>query len=198
MVYLAHKKRENRKYERICSSHIIIDGGVGAAGADIQLYGGARQKRALGSFRGAGLLFAIWLGKTNSSLLGNFTKKDGILGTAADFAFTAVMTGLAYYALCSVMGGFIRPLMKSGKPNNPMWRMLLYVLCTALGIALLGYFLYISAAHLVRGGGSAGDVVMIATGIVYLLSGVMGIAQWRGRKRRIARAKEKETGKPAA
>ena len=147
---------------------------------------------------GAGLLFAIWLGKTNSSLLGNFTKKDGILGTAADFAFTAVMTGLAYYALCSVMGGFIRPLMKSGKPNNPMWRMLLYVLCTALGIALLGYFLYISAAHLVRGGGSAGDVVMIATGIVYLLSGVMGIAQWRGRKRRIARAKEKETGKPAA
>ena len=147
---------------------------------------------------GAGVLFAIWLGRTNSSLLDNFTQKDGILGTAADFAFTAVMTGLAYFALCGVMGGFIRPLMKNGKPNNPVWRMLLYVLCTVLGIALVGYFLYISATHLVRGGGSAGDVVMIATGIAYLLSGIIGIAQWRGRKRRIARAEERKKGKPAA
>ena len=75
---------------------------------------------------GAGVLFAIWLGKTNSSLLGNFTQKEGILGTVADFAFTAVMTGLAHFALCSVIGGFIRPLMKNGKPNNPVWRLLLY------------------------------------------------------------------------
>ena len=74
---------------------------------------------------GAGVLFAIWLGKTNSSLLGNFTQEEGILGTVADFAFTAVMTGLAHFALCSVIGGFIRPLMKNGKPNNPVWRMLL-------------------------------------------------------------------------
>ena len=36
---------------------------------------------------GAGVLFAIWLGKTNSSLLGNFTQEEGILGTVADFAF---------------------------------------------------------------------------------------------------------------
>lgn len=144
------------------------------------------------------MLFAIWLGKTNSSLLGNFTQEEGILGTVADFAFTAVMTGLAHFALCSVIGGFIRPLMKNGKPNNPVWRMLLYVLCTVLGIALVGYFLYISATHLVRGGGSAGDVVMIATGIAYLLSGIIGIGQWKGRNRRIARAKEREAGKPAA
>ena len=129
---------------------------------------------------GAGVLFAIWL------------------GTVADFAFTAVMTGLAHFALCSVIGGFIRPLMKNGKPNNPVWRMLLYVLCMVLGITLVGYFLYISATHLVRGGGSAGDVVMIATGIAYLLSGIIGIGQWKGRNRRIARAKEREAGKPAA
>ena len=135
---------------------------------------------------GAGVLFAIWLGKTNSSLLGNFTQEEGILGTVADFA------------LCSVIGGFIRPLMKNGKPNNPVWRMLLYVLCMVLGITLVGYFLYISATHLVRGGGSAGDVVMIATGIAYLLSGIIGIGQWKGRNRRIARAKEREAGKPAA
>ena len=82
---------------------------------------------------GAGVLFAIWLGKTNSSLLGNFTQEEGILGTVADFAFTAVMTGLAHFALCSVIGGFIRPLMRDGKPNNPVWRMLLYVLCMVLG-----------------------------------------------------------------
>ena len=49
-----------------------------------------------------------------------------------------------------------------------------------------------------RGGGSAGDVVMIATGIAYLLSGIIGIGQWKGRNRRIARAKEREAGKPAA
>lgn len=147
---------------------------------------------------GAGVLFAIWLGKTNSSLLGNFTQEEGILGTVADFAFTAVMTGLAHFALCSVIGGFIRPLMKNGKPNNPVWRLLLYVLCMVLGITLVGYFLYISATHLVRGGGSAGDVVMIATGIAYLLSGIIGIGQWKGRNRRIARAKEREAGKPTA
>ena len=140
---------------------------------------------------GAGVLFAI-------CLLGNFTQEEGILGTVADFAFTAVMTGLAHFALCSVIGGFIRPLMKNGKPNNPVWRMLLYVLCMVLGITLVGYFLYISATHLVRGGGSAGDVVMIATGIAYLLSGIIGIGQWKGRNRRIARAKEREAGKPAA
>ena len=90
---------------------------------------------------GAGVLFAIWLGKTNSSLLGNFTQEEGILGTVADFAFTAVMTGLAHFALCSVMGGFIRPLMKNDKPNNPVWRMLLYVLCMVLGITLVVYLL---------------------------------------------------------
>lgn len=88
-------------------------------------------------------------------------------------------------------------MMKNDKPDNPVWRMLLYVLCMVLGITLVGYFLYISATHLVRGG-SAGDVVMIATGIAYLLSGIIGIGQWKGRKRRIARAKEREAGKPAA
>ena len=89
-------------------------------------------------------------------------------------------------------------MMKNDKPDNPVWRMLLYVLCMVLGITLVGYFLYISATHLVRGCGSAGDVVMIATGIAYLLSGIIGIGQWKGRKRRIARAKEREAGKPAA
>ena len=147
---------------------------------------------------GAGVMFAIWLSRESSSLLGNFTRKEGILGTAADFAFTAVITGLAYFALCGVIGGFTRPLMRDGKPNNPAWRLLLYVLCAVLGAALIGYFLYISATHLVRGGGSVGDVVMIATGIAYLLGGVMGIGQWRGRKKRIARAKEKEAGGTAA
>lgn len=149
-----------------------------------------------------GLFSALFLtkpyGEQHSRLLGNFTQEEGILGTVADFAFTAVMTGLAHFALCSVIGGFIRPLMKNDKPNNPVWRMLLYVLCMVLGITLVGYFLYISATHLVRGGGSAGDVVMIATGIAYLLSGIIGIGQWKGRNRRIARAKEREAGKPAA
>lgn len=142
-----------------------------------------------------GLLLAIWTNAKTALELGGYfgLQLSGGAVRTVDFVIIAVVFFLACFGIASLAGGFIRPIKKGEKYDNSIIRMLLFGLCALTGAVCLIYFLVLAADHLIKGGGAAvGGLVMIVAGIVYLLIGLGGIAQWNGRRKRIAREKAEQ------
>ncbi len=139
-----------------------------------------------------GILLAIWTNSKTALELGGYfgLELSGGAVSAVDFAIIVVIFFLACYALASLVGGFISPLKKGDKFNNSFLRLIAFGLCAVVGVACLGYFMFITGKTMVDGGGKQlGSLAMIAVGVVYLLIGIGGIAQWNGRRKRISREK---------
>lgn len=139
-----------------------------------------------------GILLAIWTNSKTALELGGYfgLELSGGAAGAADFILIALIFFLACYALASLIGGFISPIKKGGKYNNSIFRMMAYGACALVGAACLGYFLFVAGKSMISGSGKElGSLAMIAVGVVYLLIGIGGIAQWNGRRKRISREK---------
>ena len=144
----------------------------------------------------AGILCAIIAKQEGIGTLGYFgTAVEGGFMKVVDYAATALVAGGACFVLSRVIGGLIRPLSneEAKTVNNPVWRLLLYVLCTAFGIAWLVYFICAAAGQLIAGAGTdgIGYIVMICAGALYTVAGIGGCANWRARKRKADAIKQK-------
>ena len=139
-----------------------------------------------------GVLLAIWTNARTALGLGGYFGMEltgGAVGVV-DFVLVAVIFFLACYALASLVGGFISPLRKGEKFNNSIIRLIAFGLCGLVGLACLGYFLFVTGKGMVEGSKQGlGSLAMIAVGAVYLMIGMGGIAQWNNRRKRISREK---------
>lgn len=139
-----------------------------------------------------GILLAIWTNSKTALELGGYfgLNLTGKAIGAVDFALIAVIFFLACYALASLVGGFISPLKKGDKFNNSFLRLVAFGLCGLVGLGCFGYFLFVAGKTMMGGGEKQlGSLAMIAVGVVYLLIGIGGIAQWNNRRKRISREK---------
>lgn len=143
----------------------------------------------------AGILCAIVANKEGIGTLGYFgVALESKMLQIADYAATALVAGGACFVLSRFIGGLIRPLGNEADKtvNNPVWRLLLHLLCALFGIAWLVYFLCAAAGQLISGGtGGIGYIVMICAGVLYTIAGIGGCANWRARKRKAAELKQK-------
>lgn len=139
-----------------------------------------------------GILMAIWTNSKTVLGLGGYFGLELVGGAvrAVDFILVVLIFFLACYALASLAGGFISPLKKGEKYNNSILRVIAFGASALVGLACLGYFLFVTGKNMVDGSGkSLGSLAMTAVGLVYLLIGIGGIAQWNGRRKRISREK---------